>query len=124
MSITRYPGPYPTTIRLLIQHLAAPVPSRAARPVRELIRRRATEQQGRALERLGHAIDYMVDSQLYLNPDATPKDEAEAIQILMRLNREVFAECAEVVSLRQGLKLRLLRLFALLHPATPKSGVA
>ena len=124
MPITPCPGPYPTTIQLLIQHLSAPVPSHAARPVRRLIRRQGTEQQGRSLERLGHAIDYLVDSQLYLIPGATPKDEAEAIQILMRLNREVFAECAEAVSLRLGLKLRLLRLFALFHPATPKSGVA
>jgi len=128
MSTTPLPASYQTTTRLLIQQFAASATPHAARPAKQVIRRRATEQQGRSLERLAHAIEYLVDSQLYLHPGAASKDDSEAIQILMRLNREVFAECREIVSIRQGLKLRLLRLFerpesATPH-ATPKSRIA
>ena len=122
MSVTPFPGPYPTTIQILVQHFAAA--PHHARPARQLIYRRSTEQQGRSLERLGHAIEYLVDSQLYLNPGVASKDEDEAIQILMRLSREVFAECREIVSLRRRLKSRLLRLLTRPHAATPKSGIA
>jgi hypothetical protein len=76
----------------------------AIRP-RTLIRRRPTPQQGRALELLGHALEYLVDSRLYL----TESDVSDnlAVQTLMRLNREVFAECAEVVPIGRRLRLRL-----------------
>ncbi len=60
-------------------------------------RRRANLQQGRALEILGHAIEYLVDSRMFLiDQPATPAD-AQATQILMRLNRQIFDECTEVV---------------------------
>jgi hypothetical protein len=66
--------------------------------------RRGSEEQGRALETLGHAIEYLIDSQLWRGRDYDPKNDQEAIQILMRLSREVFGECPEVISVRRRLK--------------------
>jgi len=60
-----------------------------------------------ALEKLGHAIEYLVDSRLAIIHDLpdelTARADAEATQILMRLSRAVFAECAEIVPLRRRL---------------------
>jgi hypothetical protein len=67
----------------------------------EPVRRRGSAAQGRALETLGHAIEYLIDSQLWRGQDYRPKDDQEAIQILMRLSRAVFAECPEVISMRR-----------------------
>jgi hypothetical protein len=75
---------------------------RRRQPRAPLNRRRSTREQGRALEILGHAVEYLVDSRLRLVP-GTHSDEL-AVQMLMRLNREVFAECAEVVSLKLRLR--------------------
>jgi hypothetical protein len=55
--------------------------------------------QGRSLEKLGHAVEYLADSRMFLVEPSTAKAEREALQILMRASRTVFAECEEVVSL-------------------------
>jgi hypothetical protein len=68
-----------------------------ARPERR-VRRRGDMHQGRALETLGHAVEYLMDSRLFLVERATPKAEQDALQILMRMSRAVFLECPEVVS--------------------------
>ena len=78
--------------------------SEARLRVVEPVRRRGSAAQGQALETLGHAIEYLIDSQLWLGRDYDPKNDQEAIQILMRLSREVFAECPEVISVRRRLK--------------------
>jgi hypothetical protein len=118
MSTTPFPGPFPTTItHILVHHITTPVAARPARPASHVLRRRPTMQQGRSLEALGHAIEYLVDSQLHRKPTPASRDDAEASQILMRLSREVFAECREVVPTRRKLKLRLLHLFAVGHAA-------
>jgi hypothetical protein len=75
---------------------------RRRQPRSPQIRRRSTREQGRALEILGHAVEYLVDSRLRLVP-GTHSDDL-AVQMLMRLNREVFAECAEVVSFKWKLR--------------------
>ncbi len=64
-------------------------------------------QQGRALEMLGHAVEYLVDSRMF-GDEAGFRSEGEAVQILMRMSRAVFAECPEVVPLRE----RVARWFA------------
>jgi hypothetical protein len=75
------------------------------------LRRRPSMSQGRALEKLGRAIEYLYDSQVYQNcGDLTPSD-IQAVQILMRLSREVYVECREVVPIRRGLKLWLHKLW-------------
>jgi hypothetical protein len=113
MSTTPFPGPYPTTIAdILVHHITTPAASRHARSTIQTVRRRPTKTQGRSLEILGHAIEYLVDSRLHLVADASLRDDAKAREILMRLSREVFAECGEVVPARRRLKQRLHHLFA------------
>ena len=68
------------------------------------VRRRPTPEQGRALEMLGHAVEYVVDSRLYLPAGGAELSDELAVQLLMRLSREVFAECAQVVPLRRRLR--------------------
>ena len=68
------------------------------------VRRRANFQQGRALEILSHAVEYLTDSHMYgIEEPVTPAD-SEATLILMSLSRSVFSECPEVVSLTQRLR--------------------
>jgi hypothetical protein len=77
------------------------------------LRRRPTMCQGQALEKLGRAIEYLYDSQVYQNSGDLTASDIEAVQILMRLSREVFVECREVVPARRGLKLWLHKLWPL-----------
>ena len=93
---------------------SAPVTQRAVRHARPTyVRRRASSEQGRALETLGHAVEYLVDSRIRFNDPLASAGEREAIEILMRLNRAVFSECPEVVPLsrriRQWFATRLSR---------------
>lgn len=71
---------------------------------RRVIRRRPSQTQGQALEKLGRAIEYLMDSRLALVDEPSTKADAEALDILMRLNRCVFSECEEIVPVRQRLK--------------------
>jgi hypothetical protein len=70
---------------------------------RQPIRRRGSLEQGRALEALGHSVEYLIDSRLFDLGDHNHCNEQEAIQILMRMSRAVFAECPEVITLRRRL---------------------
>ncbi len=50
---------------------------------------------GRALEKLGHAIEYLSDE--YVNEDSLGEvagSRLQAIELLMSLNRSVYLECA------------------------------
>jgi hypothetical protein len=67
--------------------------------------------QGHALESLGHSIEYVYDSRVYQNDGELSPSDVEAVQLLMRLSREVFMECREVVPARRGFKLWLLHLW-------------
>jgi hypothetical protein len=78
------------------QGILPPAP-RLSKPAPRPLRRRGNREQGRALEAIGHALEYLIDSRMFLNRPAPRAAEAEAIQILMRASRAVFAECAEVV---------------------------
>lgn len=72
-------------------------------------RRRPNPTQGRALEVLGHAIEYLVDSRSF---NMEPLD-MEAYRILKVASQAIFYECAEVQTaservtawVRQRLKL-------------------
>ena len=66
-------------------------------PGERAVRRRGTLHQGRALETLGHAVEYLADSQMFLVDGTAARHNQEAIQILMRCSRAVFLECPEVV---------------------------
>ncbi len=69
------------------------------------VRRRSNPQQGRGLEILGHAVEYLVDSRMFQIDRPTTRADAEATQILMLLSRKVFFECAAVVPPARRLKL-------------------
>jgi hypothetical protein len=60
---------------------------------RTLVIRRPTPEQGQALEFLGHAIDYLVDSYPMWLYDGEYSPHFAAIVILKKANLEVFAEC-------------------------------
>jgi len=63
------------------------------------IRRRPNYIQGIALEKLGHAIEYLIDSAMARGEGLTTdthSPEFEAVRIMMRLNCEIFAECEPV----------------------------
>lgn len=71
------------------------LPPRERKPVR----RRTNPQQGRALEVLGHAIEYLVDSRL---PEGgVSKAENQALRMLMACSRSVFEDGVEVAPVRQ-----------------------
>ena len=60
-------------------------------------RRRITPQAGRALEILGHAIEYLADEFVYQGGTFSAHDsQLEAVQLLMALNRQVYFNCPEV----------------------------
>jgi hypothetical protein len=86
---------------------AAEIPAGRSEPSRlsgQPIRRRGSLEQGRALETLGHAVEYLIDSRLFDGADHNQRDEHEAVQILMRLSRAVFAECPQVISVGRRLR--------------------
>lgn len=76
------------------------------------IRRRGTQDQGRALEALGHAVEYLVDSRLFDLGERNVRDEHEAIQIMMRMSRAIFSECSEVVSIRKRMRRWIVERFS------------
>jgi hypothetical protein len=85
------------------QQLGA-LPSRAPMGPSRIVRRRPDMLQGRALESLGHAIEYLIDSRMFETCEAHTPADAEAVQILSRFSREVFATCAEIVPVHQRFK--------------------
>ncbi|MFZ0338304.1 MAG: hypothetical protein WAL45_09755 [Terracidiphilus sp.] len=62
-------------------------------------RRRISPEAGRALEVLGHAIEYLTDEFIYAGGSFSAHDgQVEAVQLLMGLNREIYFDCPEVPS--------------------------
>jgi len=56
--------------------------------------RRIPPQAGRALEILGHAIEYLTDEFVHEGGTLTAGNErVKAVQLLMALNRQVYFEC-------------------------------
>jgi hypothetical protein len=75
-------------------------------------RRRISPQAGRALEILGHAIEYLTDEFIYAGGSFSAHDgQVEAVQLLMGLNREIYFDCPEVPSFAE-------RFRALMHLRT------
>jgi len=74
--------------------------------------RHITPQAGRALEILGHAIEYLTDEWVHEGgPLSAGNDRVLAVQVLMALNRQVYFECPEALTFgdrcRQLLRLGL-----------------
>ena len=110
MSTTTFPPPNSSPATQIFVHS---IPS--TRSDSRVIRRRPNMSQGQALEMIGHAIEYVYDSRVYRNNGQLSDSEMQAVQILMRLSREVFQECKEVTPVvnsehRLGLTQRILNL--------------
>lgn len=109
----RYPTPtYPSTPGYLPGTLnVIPVPDVPVDNLNRLsgtsltpvIRRQTTVQQGQALEVLGHAIEYLIDSRMFLIDQPSSRADSEAIHLLMLRSRQIFRECVEVVPPAQRL---------------------
>lgn len=57
-------------------------------------RRHISVQSGRALEILGHAIEYLTDEYVLEAAQISAHDpQVQAIQILMALNRQIYYAC-------------------------------
>jgi hypothetical protein len=68
-------------------------------------RRQITPQAGKALEKLGHAIEYMTHEFVESGAAFSPNNsQLEAVQLLMALNRRVYFECPEVPTLGERLR--------------------
>jgi hypothetical protein len=60
-------------------------------------RRRISPQAGRALEILGHAIDYLSDEFVHAGGSLSAHDgQVEAVQLLMGINRQIYFDCPEI----------------------------
>ncbi len=68
------------------------------------MKRRPTPEQGRALEVIGHAIEYLIDFYIVVYSEYGSRADTEAVQILVKLSMEVYEECAEVVPLHQRVR--------------------
>ena len=68
-------------------------------PARENVVRRPTPEQGLSLEVLGHAIEYLVDTNFYHQRAELPAVR-EAIAMLKQSSRAVFAEAPEVIPVK------------------------
>ena len=65
-------------------------------------RRYIDPQAGRALEILGHAIEYLADELVHEGASPCVRDQRlEAIQLLMARNREIYFACPVIPSLRE-----------------------
>lgn len=83
-----------TTSRFVLQSTA---PAISARHLPSPRRRRITQQAGRALEILGHAIEYLADEFVEHGGDLSGDDsQVQAMQILMSLNRAIYYDCPEI----------------------------
>ncbi len=65
-------------------------------------RRKISSQAGKALEILGHAIEYLIDEHVH-NGGSFRLNEPmmETVKMLMAANRSVYYECPEVTSFRE-----------------------
>jgi hypothetical protein len=91
----------------LLSRLGVPSSTRVvARPA--AVRRRMSPESGRAVEKLGHAIEYLTDEFVHGGCEGGFQDpRVEAIKLLMSLNRQVYVECPIVPTFAQ----RVARIF-------------
>lgn len=68
-------------------------------------RRHISPESGRALEILGHAIEYLTDEYVHRTTQLSADDpEVKAVQLLMALNRKVYFECPAVPTFTKRLR--------------------
>jgi hypothetical protein len=72
-------------------------------------RRRISPETGHALEKLGHAIEYLTDELVHEGGSFSANDaRVQAVQLLMAVNRQIYFACPEVPTLSD-------RFLSLLH---------
>jgi hypothetical protein len=72
-------------------------------------KRRVSPEAGRALEILGHAIEYLTDEFVHAGGLLSDSNgQLDAVQLLMALNRQIYFECPVTPTLGQ-------RFLAVLH---------
>ena len=77
--------------------IPTPAPTPTAAKALGRRRRRISPEAGRALEILGHAIEYLTDEYVHEGGSFSAHDpRLEAVQLLMARNREVYFSCPEV----------------------------
>ena len=75
-------------------HLPAEASVLEALPAVSSRRRSVDPASGRALEILGHAIDYLTDELGHSGgPAVADNPQVEAIQLLMGINRNIYMQC-------------------------------
>ncbi len=75
------------------------VPAPVAETIRTGLKRRRSisPQAGRALEILGHAIEYLTDEFIHEGGTfSSNNSQLQAVQLLMAINRQIYFECPEV----------------------------
>ncbi len=90
-----------TTSSFQVHQIARSKAGHVARNQRHYI----TAEAGRALEILGHAIEYLADE--FAHDGKTPNShdpQVEAIQLLMGLNRQIYYECPVVSTLTERVR--------------------
>jgi hypothetical protein len=69
------------------------------------VRRRIDPQSGRALEILGHAIEYLTDEYVHAGGSLCAHNgQLEAMQLLMAANRAIYFACPQVPSFGERLR--------------------
>lgn len=79
--------------------------SRISPPIDNSVLRRPDQRNGRALETLGHAIEYLVDSRIFSTGSTSAETIEEAVAILSCASRQIFNECPAIVPLRRKLAI-------------------
>jgi hypothetical protein len=80
-------------------HVASSARPTAPSQVRSFRPRKISPEAGHALEKLGHAIEYLSDELVHEGGELTQHNpQVEAVQLLMSLNREIYFSCPEVPS--------------------------
>lgn len=87
--------------------------AQAARRETQRRRRSISPEAGRALEILGHAIEYLADEFAHAGGSLSTHDaRLEAMQLLMAVNRQVYLACPEVPTIGERLRAMLGRRMA------------
>jgi hypothetical protein len=72
--------------------------------------RRISPQSGKALEKLGHAIEYLADEVAHHGGSLSGADpRIQAIQMLMALNRRIYFECPIVPTVGERVEAFFVR---------------
>jgi len=90
--------------------IPTPAPTATAAEALGRRRRRISPEAGRALEILGHAIEYLTDEYVHEGGSFAAHDpRLEAVQLLMARNREVYFSCPEVPTFSERVRSWLHR---------------